>query len=360
LPIINCNYALHLLGPFEMVRIHQTPPRNGYYYLDIIVDRKRWKESTGTKIKRIAEAIKSKRETELNEQALSFVPQMPKITLYDALKEFIEYKSKFLKKGTIVRYIVHSNQIIPVLGEKIVSKITIKDIEDFRDSRSPSNSTINRDLEFLRNFFNWAIKKRRYAVVNPVNEVDRFKVKNIIPNALSIEECEKLLEACDEAFLKTFVMIGLHTGCRLQEILGLQWENIDFEKGTFVLTETKNNKDEIIVMSQKLANYLKSIKHDDGYVVSKSDGSKYKDVRKALERAVKKAGIKRITAHSLRHTFATILMDSGVNPRDIMELGRWSDLSLLQRYAHSSDPGKRKGVEILSDALHKKGTKVEQ
>ena len=333
--------------------------RGKYYHLDIRDGNHRWKESLRVSNKLDAQALRSKRETTLNEGTSSFIPKTVKINFYDASKKFIEAKKEFLKEKTIRRYICHFNQIIPTLGLHTVYSITKKDIEDFRDSRTASKSTINRDIEVLRNFFNWAIENN-YASDNPAKQVKRFKEISKSPEAISKEECRKLLDACDEEFIRTFIMIGLHTGCRSNEILSLRWEDVRFDEGTFLLYNTKASKDEKIVMNGTLKNYIVSIKRDQGYVVSKSDGSKYGDIRKAWERVVNKAGIRRITPHVLRHTFATLLLNNGVSPRTVMALGRWSDLSLLRRYTHSTDSDQRNGVEIIGGMLEEKGTNKEQ
>jgi site-specific recombinase XerD len=69
-------------------------------------------------------------------------------------------------------------------------------------------------------------------------------------------------------------------------------------------------------------------------VICKSDGSKYQNIRKSWIRVLKKANLRKLSPHALRHTFATMLVREGADLMAVKELGRWSNLKLVERYAH--------------------------
>ena len=164
----------------------------------------------------------------------------------------------------------------------------------------------------------------------------------------SEEESRCLIKACDTEAIKTFVILGLNTGMRLNELLSLKWENINFDDRLIVLKDTKNNKEESIPMNNTVLDRMKSLKRTSEYVISKDDGHQYKYIRKAWLRAVKKAGLKNITPHILRHTFATMLVREGVDLNAVKELGRWSELKLVEKYSHVSNDHRTRVIHKLA------------
>ena len=96
------------------------------------------------------------------------------------------------------------------------------------------------------------------------------------------------------------------------------------------------------------------------YVFVKKDGSPYrKRPRTAFENACKRAGLKDVSPHCLRHTFASRLVMAGVDLKTVQELGGWADLKMLMRYAHLSPGHKRQAVEKLGafhNAFHNTGS----
>jgi site-specific recombinase XerD len=82
-------------------------------------------------------------------------------------------------------------------------------------------------------------------------------------------------------------------------------------------------------------------------IFTNRDGSPYRSIRTAFATACRRAGLTSVTPHVLRHTFASRLVMAGVNLRAVQELGGWSSLDLVQRYAHLSDAHKAEAVELI-------------
>ena len=168
---------------------------------------------------------------------------------------------------------------------------------------------------------------------------------------LTENEAINLPAACDAAYIKTFVLLGLNTGMRTQELLKLTWADISFDDRTILIRDSKSGNDDYILMSDAVSSYLTALERHSDFVVSSSRMRQYKDVRKAWNRVVNKAGItdKKCTPHILRHTFATTLVRNGVDLLTVKELGRWSDLKLVQRYAHVSKSYRTRVVNKLGE-----------
>ena len=163
---------------------------------------------------------------------------------------------------------------------------------------------------------------------------------------LTSEEIEKLIENCTE-YLKPIVITAIHTGMRKGEILKLKWKNIDFEQQLISVTETKSGRPREIPMNNFLTETLKSVKFMGEYVFCRSDGTRFQNIRKSFETAVEKANLKDCTFHTLRHTFASLLVMGGVDLTTVKELMGHKSIEMTLRYAHLAPDHKRFAVEVL-------------
>jgi site-specific recombinase XerD len=87
-------------------------------------------------------------------------------------------------------------------------------------------------------------------------------------------------------------------------------------------------------------------------VFVKPDGIPYISVRNSFDTACQRAGLSDVTPHTLRHTFATRLIENGVDLRTVRELGGWSQIKMLDRYGHVSPSRKAEAVEGLTRTFH--------
>ncbi len=293
------------------------------------------RESSGSENKSVAKKLLAIRQAEIAQGKYKIKSPESQVLFQDYANEFLRWAKIHRKHKSFLRYQVSLNQLLPHFGKLKITNITRKDIELYKAKRrnQASGSTINRDLACLKKMFNNAISDG-IMDVNPVIGVEFFKEPKRSPNYLTDEEARRLIEACDTVAIKTFVLLGLNTGMRLNELLNLKWEDVNLDDKLIVLKDTKNNKEESIPLNETVLEHLQQMNHISDNVISKSDGSPFKDIRKTWHRVVKKAGLKRYTPHVLRHTFATMLVREGADIMTVKELGRWSDLKLVERYAH--------------------------
>ncbi len=135
---------------------------------------------------------------------------------------------------------------------------------------------------------------------------------------------------------------------RRGEVLGLKWEDVDFEDGYLTVRDTKNREDRQIPLSKRLIYTLKSIGRRGEYVVCKADDSRYVDPKNGFMKAVKRAGIKHCRVHDLRHTVATRLVMNGGDIVTVMELLGHKTLAMTKRYSHPTPEHKKWAVEMLN------------
>ena len=170
-------------------------------------------------------------------------------------------------------------------------------------------------------------------------------------------EVERLLANCTEP-LRTQVLIGVYCGVRLKsEGLTLRWSDIDFVRGTVSVqaSYSKTGKMRTIPMNSLVREALQRLPRKNEWVFTKPNGRPYTAVR-GFDKARKAAGLLdvvpntekyAVTVHTLRHTFATRLIENGVDLRTVQELGGWSNLKMLERYGHVSPSRKAAAVEGL-------------
>ena len=271
--------------------------------------------------------------------------------LNEFVGEYFTYYEANRRPMSARRHRTSWHSIGPVLGDKRLSDITPLDLERYRRKRQDdgrSDITINRELAFLRNLFNMAIKWGR-AHTNPVREVRFAQENNQRIRFLAYEEEARLLGACKEP-LKPLVIAALHTGFRASELLSLTWEDVDFERRTVRVQAgyAKNGESRSVPMNEMLTRTLQEVRISHGSVFRNRTGAPYRSYRTAFNTAVRRAKIVDFTFHDLRHTFASRLVMGGIDLTTVKELMGHKDITMTLRYSHLSDEHKQRAVAILS------------
>jgi integrase/predicted DNA-binding transcriptional regulator AlpA len=266
---------------------------------------------------------------------------------------YIEDHAKIKKRSWKTDDYMIKRSVNPFFGEKLISEITPLEIERWirwRLEQGVTKITVNRGLQVLKKMFNIAIGEG-FTTDNPVRKVRMFSEKdNIKERILTEEEEPRLIEACVD-YLRPVVITALHTGMRRGEILALEWARVDMEKRTIKVTHTKTDRPRYIEINATLLEVLRRqrIANPTGELVfpSPSTGLQMVGVRKAFVRACKAAGIEGLRFHDLRHTFASRLVEKGVDIITVKELLGHSTIILTQRYTHSRNEQRRRAVEKL-------------
>ncbi len=217
-----------------------------------------------------------------------------------------------------------------------------------------SSATMARKIATLRSFYKWA-DKRGLAIGNPMTVIRTPRQAKRLPKAITIEQVEKLLAAPtdsdvlgrrDRAMLETLYSTGL----RVSELVGLNAEDLDLS-GEALHVRGKGKKERIVPMGshalRAIARYLELLHQDPRFApgsepvrrplfVNKHGGRlSSRSVRRKLDKYLKMAGLDpTISPHTLRHTFATHLLDNGADLRSVQELLGHQSLSTTQVYTH--------------------------
>jgi len=165
-----------------------------------------------------------------------------------------------------------------------------------------------------------------------------------LPVILSREEIQKVISAIDNPKHKLLISIAYGGGLRISEVVKLRLSDIDINEKTIHIKRGKGKKDRITVLSESIVAGLQkytSMKHGDDFLFESERGGCLSTItaQKILEKGLLKSGThKKVTFHSLRHSFATHLIENGVDIRYVQELMGHSNIQTTQGYTRLTNP----------------------
>ncbi len=335
--------------------------RGKTWWLDFQHDHTRHTERLGRNISLAAarEIATVKRSAILRAEA--GIGTKPKDVLFDeAAESFLKWCEANKRSRTTRNYRLCITQLAKSFNGKQLSKIGSFMIEKHKFARKGSPVRANRELQTLRRLFYWSMGQTPplYDGSNPMKKTKNsptfFEESEGRTRFLEPQESDKLLAAAKEP-LRSMIVLAINAGVRLHsEALTLQWPNVDLDRNTITILSAyaKNKKTRRVPLNEPASEALARLKvlaKGPFVFEKKKDGSPYRSIRTAFEKACKDAGLADVTPHVLRHTFATRLVDAGVNFRLIQELGGWKSVKMVERYSHTSERGKADAVQRLAE-----------
>jgi len=239
------------------------------------------------------------------------------------------------------------HSLLPFFGKLYLDEITPRHIEEYRAMRLKKIKpiTTNRELALLKGMFTKAIDYG-YVTANPVKKVKMIPESDSARERILTHKEEERLMAESAPHFKPFLIIALNSGMRRGEILNLLWPQVDFRNRRVHVIKTKRNKNRVIPMNNSLYRTLQGLKAE-----SNGCDKVYpaKRVQGVFETARRKASLKGLRLHDLRHTFATRLIQSGVDVFTVQKLLGHSTITMTMRYVHSFEPEMRNAVARLDE-----------
>lgn len=289
--------------------------------------------------------------------------------------------------GTFERYMSTYNTHIKDadICNKDIKNITQVDIKRMLNSKAHlSQSSLKNIYIVLNGGFTHAINDNivRINVMNGLQmPKSTYKSKRTI-DSFTQEEQEKYLKIVSSTQYIELIIVALCTGMRQGELTALKWVNVDLNKNIIKVVETKrsmrtydndgNFEDKIVTcdpktkksnrvipISKEISNMLKKLKLKNGasnddfvFISKKNEPIKNDTLSKMHKIFCKKAGVKVINFHGLRHTFATQSIRLGVNVKTLSEILGHSDVSItLNKYVHTDQNEMRQAVEKVSKLI---------
>ena len=284
--------------------------------------------------------------------------QLPHHSVDACLDNFLNYLlvEKGLSKNTIESYSRDLQKFITYLEKNNcsnVSRVTNLEIMSFLveiKSQGLSSKSTGRNLSAIRMFFKFLVQEG-FLDSDPSVNIESPKIRPSLPSVLSIAEVDSLLSQPDVKTTRgvrdrTMLELLYATGVRVSELVNLKLTNINLEVG-YIIAFGKGSKERIIPLGDTAKDYLKEYlatsrpKHAKGMMSSflflNPSGKNFsrEGFWKLLKRYALKAGInKKLSPHTLRHSFATHLLERGADLRSVQIMLGHVDIATTQIYTH--------------------------
>ncbi len=247
-----------------------------------------------------------------------------------------ELRLRAFSPQTVKSYMYWNEQFLKFVN-KNPADVTEEDVKNFV-AKKLAGGTSAKSVVLIRAalkfFYDEVLKKNIVTLKVP-------KVEKKLPVVLTKEEIKKLFEATDNKKHRLILQLLYSSGLRLGELLNLKIGDIEFNESIGWVRGGKGGKDRMFILSKKVVDDVKKFtegKIESDYVFAGRSGlMSQRNVQKLVTNIAKKAGIsKPIHVHTIRHSFATHLLESGEDIRKIQELLGHSNLSTTQLYTHVS------------------------
>ncbi|MBI3393781.1 MAG: site-specific integrase [Nitrospirae bacterium] len=327
--------------------------RGGVWWMRLTVGgRKEIRRTTGTGDRRLAEKIERKVRTEIAEGRWFDVQEERTRTVREMLERFEQEYASHRKATRFYGPIIA--RFIAEWGDRTLAEVTPAIISQWKTRRlgEVSAASVNRALAVLRCAFNVTMREWEWCRDNPVVRVKREKEPPGRDRWLSAEEEGRVLQAAPPWF-REVITFAVNTGMRQGEILSLRWSSVDLFRRTVTVERSKNGEKRTVPINEAVLTILKeksrvrSLKADLVFHSEAHTAIDPANLRHVFGKALEKAKIEDFRFHDLRHTFATRLVQAGVDMYKVQRLLGHKTPTMTQRYAHHSTESLRDGVEVL-------------
>ncbi|HSG30099.1 MAG TPA: tyrosine-type recombinase/integrase [Thermodesulfobacteriota bacterium] len=330
-----------------------------YYGVFSKAGKKKWLK-IGRVDKKEAKKILKQLELDYSKDRLNLSsPLVP--TLYQYLNKYFVYSKTNKAHSTYTIELEITKTIKKYFGDIELSKIDSISIENYKSHRKSLGlkpATINKELSLLRFMLNKALE---WKYIDKTPKLKLLRLPKEPVKYLNTIEINKILDNCSE-WLKPMVIVMLNTGMRIGETLNLRFKDIDYDNRKIMVRSSKTNNFRVIPMNEELFRILRWLKlnyvnfknqkvtlrqpQQREYLFCHSNGNKLKTIKNSFGVACRKAGVK-ASLHSLRHTFASHLVMSGIDLVTVKELLGHSSISTTMIYSHISEEHKVRSIEKL-------------
>ena len=238
------------------------------------------------------------------------------------------------------------NHLLPRFGKRYMDEITRQDIVKIHGDRKASGAaagSANRLLIMMRYIFNLALKWEVPGIkTNPCKGVPLMEENNKMERYLSVEEAQRLYEAVcksENTMLKFIVPMLILTGARKREVLDARWEDFDLGRRAWRIPISKSGKARHVPLSDGALALLATMPRNmdcKWAFANPETGKPYVSIFYAWNTARKSVGLSDVRMHDLRHSFASLLINSGRSLYEVQHILGHTQVKTTQRYAHLS------------------------
>ena len=268
----------------------------------------------------------------------------------------IHHKEATIKGG---EYMVKL-YILPFFGQKKLQEINTADIVEFKEFLRKVPGSYNKSFVLLHKAFElaelWGLRPKNS---NPCRGIQKYPEKKK-ERFLTKEELQKLEEILEEESvlgLKSPYVLGaikliMYTGCRMNEVLTLQWKDVNLRERYIHLMDSKTGERFIPVnlSAQRILENLEKLENNPYVFCGGKNGSKHiVNIEKAWQKIRSRAGLQDVRIHDLRHSFASFALKQGLDLYQIAKLLGHKNIRTTTRYAHLAKEDLIKASDIVGE-----------
>ncbi len=339
--------------------------KSPFYQIIYVVNGKR--TTVSTKTAKLQEAyifmsdfLKNENSCQLNLNEKSQT-EIRSISLSDFQKEYTDYIKATKSKNYLTSVNLSFNMLFNFTGDVILSRLDVRTFDKFvTTSFTRTQRGASLYYRTLKAAFNKAIVWN-YLTENPLKKIKVPKIAKSFPVFISFSEFQLILNNTKDDYLKNIFTAAFYTGMRLGELLNMKWSWIDFEQNIIKVQctdtfATKSKKERIIPMCSTLRvlfrnQFPKVIDLDqNNFVFTRVKKIKLNEdfISKQFKKSIRTSKLDdKIHFHSLRHSFASMLVQRGVSLYVVKELLGHEDLSTTQIYSHLQKQNLMDAVNLL-------------
>lgn len=297
------------------------------------------------------------REAEQRAGIAPLPPPPPAPLLSTFMEDYLSFSHARKRPNTAQADALALKGLLRIIGDLPLDGIGPRQIEDWQTRRLSEISPVSVRIEqrHLSAAFGTAVrwghlKENPVRAVPPVRPPAPYRLRILSP-----EEVERLLSVIPDAIFRTLIEAYLYTGCRRNELLYLRWEDVDLDRGTLTVRAhegfvPKTGRPRTVPLHPRLRELWKALPRTCALVFPSPHGRVYDEsaVSHRFLRYRKKARLgDEVKLHTLRHTFASTLVNRGFSPYLVSRLLGHTDLRSTQIYLHETEEALRRVVEGL-------------
>ena len=320
--------------------------RNGWWYYQAIINGQKVKKSLKTQDKSLAKQRQATIDYQKISGRLGLSPS--RVTIAFCLGAFLETKRATLKESTYTRYCVMVVKLNDFF-DGLVKNLTTSKISEyiaFRREKGISGKTIHEELAILKSSIKsaWSNNLIQEEPIKKWPQVKKIPKKPATIGFYSHDDIYKLKEYFKDKPFEPVFLFALYTGCRLSEVVSASVEDVDLNSDVIRIHSIKTESDaenesryvplhvDIKPMLKKVISARrKGLLFPEFCAMTNSQAAKY------MKKACIATGVAYKRFHGLRHTYATFLIEAGVDIKKVMSYGGWNELSTVQRYVHYAE-----------------------
>ena len=258
-------------------------------------------------------------------------------------------RSRNYAANTITNYALDLQLFFATCENKGVAQITWREIDHFiahQHQQKLAATTINRRLNALKRFFDFLVVEREQLPGNPLKPSHYLRLGKPLPKKLSQEQVTRLFTQIENRQDRAIFLLMLRCGLRVSEVAQLKMADIDWDQKAVLIEQGKGRKDRRVYLSVDALESLRECQQQrpagvfgNGFFWNQKRRNQplsLKAIQKKMERYTKAANIE-ASCHSLRHTFASNLLEEGAQIISIKEFLGHSSITSSERYARLSN-----------------------